>query len=74
MQGKLWAKATKTAAVLGKLPPTTHSTDEQFNDNYPFLIIYGAQMEGKFKGEAVPIVMIGNGENHSKDVNHMYMQ
>ena len=33
-----------------------------------------AQMEGKFKGEAVPIVMIGNGENHSKDVNHMYMQ
>ena len=73
VKGKLWAKATKTAALLGNLLPNKHSAvppDEQFNgtksDIYPYLIEYGrlgfvtnrAPLKGKFKEKAAPIEML----------------
>jgi hypothetical protein len=66
MQAKLWAKATKTAALLGNVLPNTHSTvppNEQFygekSNIYPRLIQFGrvgyvtsrATMKGKFKAK-----------------------
>ena len=87
MQAKLWAEATKTAALLGNVLPNTRSTvppDEQFygekSNIYPHLIQFGrvgyvtnrATMKGKFKEKSSPMVMIGYGENHARDVYRMY--
>ena len=87
MQAKLWAEATKTAALLGNVLPNTRSAvppDEQFygekSNIYPHLIQFGrvgyvtnrATMKGKFKEKSSPMVMIGYGENHARDVYRMY--
>jgi hypothetical protein len=87
MQAKLWAEATKTAAILGSSLPNTRSAvppDELFyvkpSDIYTHLIEFGrvgyvtnrSTMKGKFKEKANPIVMIGYGENHARDVYRMY--
>ncbi|KAI2503386.1 GAG-pre-integrase domain [Fragilaria crotonensis] len=87
MQAKLWAEATKTAALLGNVLPNTRSTvppDELFYGEkskiYPHLIQFGrvgyvtnrATMKGKFKEKSSPMVMIGYGENHARDVYRMY--
>ena len=87
LQAKLWAEATKTAALLGNVLPNTRSTvppDELFygekSNLYPHLIHFGrvgyvtnrATMKGKFKEKSSPMVMIGYGENHARDVYRMY--
>ena len=74
MQAKLWAEATKTAAILGNSLPNTRSAvppDELFygkpSDIYTHLIEFGrvgyvtnrSTMKGKFKEKANPMVMIG---------------
>jgi len=87
MQAKLWAEATKTAAILGNSLPNTRSAvppDELFygkpSDIYTHLIEFGrvgyvtnrSTMKRKFKEKANPMVMIGYGENHARDVYRMY--
>jgi gag-polypeptide of LTR copia-type/Zinc knuckle len=87
LQGKLWAEATKTAALLGNILPNTRSTvppDEQFygkqSELYNHLIEFGRvgyvtnriPMKGKFKEKATAMVMIGYAEHHARDVYRMY--
>ncbi|KAI2505223.1 PIF1-like helicase [Fragilaria crotonensis] len=87
LQGKLWAEATKTAAVLGNTLPNTRSTvppDELFYGTpctiYGSTVEYGrigyvtnrGTMRGKFKEKATKMIMVGYAENHARDVYRMY--
>ena len=87
LQAKLWAEATKTAALLGNMLPNTRSTmppNEQYYDKkselYSHLIEFGRveyvtnrnTMKGKFKEKATEMVMIGYPEHHARDVYRMY--
>jgi hypothetical protein len=87
LQGKLWAEATKTAAILGNTLPNTRSTvppDELFYGTpctiYGSTVEYGrisyvtfrGIMKGKFKERATKMIMVGYAENHARVVYRMY--
>ena len=87
LQGKLWAEATKTAAILGNTLPNTRNQvppDELFYSTpctiYGSTVEYGrigyvtirGTMKGKFKEKSTKMIMVGYAENHARDVYRMY--
>jgi hypothetical protein len=87
LQGKLWAEATKTAAVLGNTLPNSRTTvppDELFYGTpctiYGSTVEYGqigyvtirGTMKGKLKEKATKMIMVGFAENHAQDVYRIY--